>query len=235
LATFHLRHNCCSPAAHANSGGCGVILFPVEICLGGGASRRPIDLGQGHRPGEALSTTILFIPLSAAQYNLETDWAEAGAEVILRRCPICFEDSIVGHGRRRKQAHDEHHDWIGIRRGRCNRCHKTFTFLPPFSPPYSHYSFIARSQALQRRFIEGHSWEAAAPAVKDPNRVADPSTLRRWFHSLDSSQPPFSYLRQTMRTMSVWLGKAEILVHNSMPLRWPSAFAFLARFWPLRI
>jgi hypothetical protein len=51
---------------------------------------------------------------------------------ILRRCPVCVRDSIVGHGRRRKQAHDEHHDWIGIRRGLCNRCGKTFTFLPPF-------------------------------------------------------------------------------------------------------
>ena len=66
-----------------------------------------------------------------------------------------MQDSIVGHGRRRKQAHDEHHDWIGIRRGLCNRCGKTFTFLPPFSPPYGHYSFIARSQALQRYFLEG--------------------------------------------------------------------------------
>jgi hypothetical protein len=86
----------------------------------------------------------------------------------VRHCPICVQDSIVGHGRRRKQAHDEHHDWIGIRRGLCNRCGKTFTFLPPFSPPYGHYSFIARSQALQRYFLEGRCWEDAAPTVKDP-------------------------------------------------------------------
>jgi len=65
--------------------------------------------------------------------------------------------------------------------------------------------------------------------------VADPSTLRRWFRSLDSSQPPFSYLRQTMRAMSVWLGKAESLVHDSLPLRRHTVFPFLARFWPLRI
>jgi hypothetical protein len=36
------------------------------------------------------------------------------AEVILRRCPACERDSIIDHGRRRKQAHDDHHDWIGI-------------------------------------------------------------------------------------------------------------------------
>ena len=131
-------------------------------------------------------------------------------QVILRHCPICSQDSIVGHGRRRKQAHDQHHDWIGIRRGLCSRCGKTFTFLPPFSPPYGHYSFIARSQALQRRFLEGRSWEAAAPTVKDPDRVADPSTLRRWCRSLDSSQPPFSFLRETIRAVGAWLSVATL-------------------------
>src|ERR1700680_1636803 len=181
--------------------------FPGEICLGERASRRPIDLGQGHRLREALIATILFIPLSAAQYNLETDWGEAGGEVILRRCPICSEDSIIGHGRRRKQAHDEHHDWIGIRRGLCSRCGKTFTFLPPFSPPYSHYSFIARSQALQRYFLEGRSWEAATPTIKDPDRVTDPSTLRRWVRELESSQPPFSCLRQTIQAIIAQPGR----------------------------
>jgi hypothetical protein len=179
--------------------------------------------------------TILFITLSAAQYNLEADWAEAGAEVILRRCPICSQDSIIGHGRRRKQAHDEHHDWIGIRRGRCRPCHKTFTFLPPFSPPYGQYSFIARSLALQRYFLDSYSWEAAAPTVKDPDRVADPATLRRWFRKLDSSQPPFSFLRQTMLAITARLRRPEILVHGALPLRWHTIFPFLARFWPLRL
>ncbi len=47
---------------------------------------------------------------------------------------------MVGHGHRRKHAHDEGQDWIHIRRGLCNRCGKTFTFLPPFSLPYCHYS-----------------------------------------------------------------------------------------------
>ena len=192
-------------------------------------------MGKANVASGAPTVTILFISFSAAQYNRGADWAEAGANVILRRCPICVQDSIVGHGRRRKQAHDEHHDWIKIRRGACNLCGKTFTFLPPFSPPYGHYSLIARSQALRRYFIEGCGWEAAAPAVKDPDRVADPSTLRRWFRSLDSSVPPFSCLRRTMLTISVWLSRAEILVHDSLPLRWHTVFPFLARFWPLRL
>jgi hypothetical protein len=88
---------------------------------------------------EPSTATILFIPLCAPPHKLETDWAAPCAEVILRRCPVCERDSIIGHGRRRKQAHDEHHDWIGIRRGLCHGCGNTFTFLPLLSLPYTHY------------------------------------------------------------------------------------------------
>jgi len=92
------------------------------------------------------------------------------------------------------KAHDESHDWIETRRGFCTQCEATFTFLPIFSLPYTHYSLIARSQALRRYFLEHGSWESAVPHLQDPDRVPDPSTLRRWFHSLDSSRPAFSFL-----------------------------------------
>jgi hypothetical protein len=46
-------------------------------------------------------------------------------------------DSIIGHGRRCKQAHDESHDCIKYRRGLCKLCKLTFTFLPAFSLPYT--------------------------------------------------------------------------------------------------
>jgi hypothetical protein len=92
--------------------------------------------------------TILFIPASAPLDKLAMDWAEDCDQIILRLCPICKRDLIVGHGRRRKQAHDEHHDWIGIRRGRCAGCGTTFTFLPLFSLPYTHFSLLARCQAV---------------------------------------------------------------------------------------
>jgi len=180
----------------------------------------------------APAVTILFIPLSAAQNNLETDWA-ACTDFILRRCPVCNRESIIGHGRRRKQAHDEDHDWIRIRRGLCNLCGKTFTLLPPFSPPYGHYSLVARSQALRRRFVEGCSWEAAAPSLKDPDRVADPSTLRRWFRSLDSTGSPFSFLRRAVHAVSQWLQGGGILHHGWLPLRWQTLFPFLQQYWPL--
>ncbi len=193
------------------------------------------DPGKVSVTSGAPTVTILFIALSTAQCNLEADWAEAGGGPILRQCPLCLRDSIIGHGRRRKQAHDEDHDWIQIRRGLCSLCGKTFTFLPPFSPPYSHYSLIARSQALRRYFLLDYTWEAAAPAGKDPDRIADPSTVRRWFRSLDSSRPPFSFLRDIMRDVNVWLSRAETLVHDSLALRWPTVFPFLLRFWPLRL
>jgi hypothetical protein len=91
---------------------------------------------------------IVFISPSAAENNSETDWATIRAESIPRKCPECSSDSVIGHGRRRKQAHDEDHDWIGIRRGLCTQCWKTITFLPLFSLPYTHYSLIARSSPL---------------------------------------------------------------------------------------
>ena len=179
--------------------------------------------------------TILFISLSTAQNNLEADWAEAGGGPILRHCPICQCDSIIGHGRRRKQAHDEDHDWIQIRRGLCSQCGKTFTFLPPFSPPYCHYSLIARSQALRRYFVDCCGWEASAPMVKDPNRLADASTLRRWFRVLDSSRPSFSFLRPTMRAVSEALDAGRHLCDGCLRLNCRSLFPYLDRFWPLRL
>jgi hypothetical protein len=140
------------------------------------------------RPGRSLrSVTILFIPRSFEQCNPEADWAVSDAEYLARQCPECASDSIIGHGRRLKQAHDEHHDWIRIRRGICKLCGKTFTFLPLLSPPYSHYSLITRSQALERYFGEHCSLDMAGPLVKDPDRIPVASTLRRWFRAIDLS------------------------------------------------
>lgn len=137
--------------------------------------------------------------------KIETDWVRNSENVLLRRCPACERDSIIGHGRRRKQAHDEYHDWIGIRRGLCQLCGRTFTFLPLLSLPYTHYSLLARAQALQHRFVEHCSWEKAAPTLKDPDRVPDSSTLRRWSTSLDCSQPADSFWRQTCARLTHWL------------------------------
>jgi len=154
---------------------------------------------------------------------------------MIRACPICTCDSIVGHGRRRKQALDETHDWIKIRRGICNLCGMTFTMLPRFSLPYTHYSLVARSQSLQRYFVENCSWEDATPSVKDPDRIADPSTLRRWFRSLDSSHPPFGWLRTALETVKYWLAHGEVFECGSLRLSWPTVFPWLQVCWPLRL
>ena len=141
-------------------------------------------------------------------------------------------ESIIGHGRRRKQAHDAHHAWIRIRRGRCHGCGRTFTFLPPLSFPYTHYSLLARCQALRRRFEEHCPWEEAAPTLKDPNRMPDPSTLRRWSRGMDVSQPVRSFLRQTLACLAHWLvpdGQAD---HEAAPLS--AVPRILQVLWPLR-
>ena len=111
----------------------------------------------------------------------------------------------------------------------------TITFLPVVSLPYTHYSLIARSEALRRYFVEGCSWEAAAPPVKDPHRVTDSSTLRRWFQVLDSSQPPFSFLRRIVQTFDPWIQSGQVFRYGDGPLSWPTVFPLLHRFWPLRI
>ncbi len=173
----------------------------------------------------------MFIPCSAGEGNGKADWAAAGADVIPRQCPFCRRDSIIGHGRRSKQAHDRDHDRIPIRRGLCNRCETPFTFLPSFSLPYTHYSLLARSEALRLRFVEGLSWEDSAPTVKDPNRVASPTTLRRWSQSLDSS-PRFSRLHQMMGAVKQWLNRGELVRHGVLSLSWSTVTPFLHQFWP---
>ncbi|MGI8741945.1 MAG: DUF6431 domain-containing protein [Bryobacteraceae bacterium] len=95
-------------------------------------------------------------------------------------CPACREAAIIGHGRRWKQAHDERHDWIRVRRGFCKHCETTCTVLPAWSLPYSHYSVFTRQQSCEQ-FCDGAPLERTAPTLQDPDRIPDGSTLRRWF------------------------------------------------------
>jgi hypothetical protein len=177
--------------------------------------------------------TILFIPVSAPLDRLATDWAEDCDKIVLRLCPICKRDSIIGHGRRRKQAHDEHHDWIGIHRGRCGDCGTTFTFLPVFSLPYTHFSLLARCHALQLRFIEHCSWEQASPKLKDADRLPDASTVRRWSIDVEFTQPALSFLRQTVACVTYWLSRDRQILDQTGPLSWIAPA--LEVLWPLRL
>ena len=122
---------------------------------------------------------ILFIALPETDDKTDLGLTAIPLQLLPRHCPVCGKHTIVGHGRRRKQAHDRRHDWIWIRRGFCRPCRKTFTILPTWSPPYGHYSLYCRQQSWES-LSEARSWEESVPDVKEPDRLADPSTVRRW-------------------------------------------------------
>ena len=100
-------------------------------------------------------------------------------DLLPRRCPVCRNDTIIGHGRRLRQSHDGQHEWIWVRRGICEPCRKTFTVLPDWLAPSGHYSLHCRQQSCER-IAAGDTAEQAAPHCKDPTRLPDPSTVRRW-------------------------------------------------------
>jgi hypothetical protein len=92
---------------------------------------------------------------------------------------VCGGNTIVGHGRRLRQAHDDHHGLIWIRRGICHPCRLTFTVLARTLAPSAAFSVRCRQLACER-IAAGKSLEQAAPHCRDPSRSPDPSTLRRW-------------------------------------------------------
>ena len=70
---------------------------------------------------------ILFIALPEAEDKIDPGLTTLPLALLPRRCPRCGRETIIGHGQRRKQAHDERHDWIWVRRGLCRPCRETFT------------------------------------------------------------------------------------------------------------
>jgi hypothetical protein len=96
-----------------------------------------------------------------------------------RLCPLCRGDTIIGHGRRLRLAHDDQHESIWVRRGICRPCRRTFTFLPDWLVPLGHFSLRCRQQACER-IGAGDTAEQAAPNCKDASRSPDASTVRRW-------------------------------------------------------
>jgi hypothetical protein len=102
-------------------------------------------------------------------------------DLLPRRCPLCRSHTIIGHGRRLRQAHDDCHAQVWIRRGICRLCHKTFTILADWLVPSAQFTLHCRQQACER-IAAGHSAEQAVPHCKDPSRSPDPSTLHHWAH-----------------------------------------------------
>jgi hypothetical protein len=100
-------------------------------------------------------------------------------ELLPRRCPVCLDETIIGHGQRLRQSHDDQHERIWVRRGICGPCGKTFTILPDWLAPSAHYSLHCRQQACER-VVAGDTAEQAAPQCKAPAHLPDPSTVGRW-------------------------------------------------------
>jgi hypothetical protein len=109
----------------------------------------------------------------------------------------------------------------------------TFTFLPVFSLPYTHYSLLARCQALWQHFVEHCPWEKALPKLKDPDRLPDSSTVRRWSSGLDSTQLALSFLSKTVTRVAHWLARSHQADGEVGPLRWITPV--LESLWPLRL
>jgi len=100
-------------------------------------------------------------------------------DLLPRRCPVCRNYTIIGHGQRLRQAHDDRHERIWVRRGICHPCSRTFTILPDWLAPSAPFTLRCRQQACES-IAAGASVDQAAPHSQDPSRSPDPSTLRRW-------------------------------------------------------
>ena len=127
------------------------------------------------------------------------------------RAASALRSRTGSHGLRRRSAHDDRHEVIRTRRGRCSPCRKTFTILLDRLPPSSRYTFHCRRQACER-IESGNSVKQAAPDCMDPARSPDPSTLRRWTQR---------------RVLSVWcwLKTGSLVVLVQTPTRAPGTQA----------
>jgi hypothetical protein len=124
--------------------------------------------------------------------------------------------TVVGHGRRWRSAHDREHDKIRVRRGKCNWCEGTLTVLPAWCVPGAPYSLVARQEAM-KRLADGVPIEQAAPDCLDPDRIADPSTLRRWCRRRIESLFFLLYRAPTILAWD-WRAASRILIPEPNPL-----------------
>ena len=108
----------------------------------------------------------------------------------------------------------------------------TFTFLPLFSLPYTHFSLLARCQALRQRFQEPCSWEKAVPKLKDADRVPDASTVRRWSWGVDGSQAAVSFPCQVLARVVQWLKRGQ---QGDARVMAPWMVSAVEVLWPLRL
>jgi hypothetical protein len=110
--------------------------------------------------------------------------------------------------------------------------------------------------------VDGCSLELAVPLVKDPNRVPDVSTVRRWFCSLDSAErlgrlqqlhldlpsaptpkgstdpsrpgTSFPFLQKMMSAVVDRLGRGGVFTYDRRVVSWRNLAHFLHVLLPLR-
>lgn len=138
-----------------------------------------IETWQGRSAAAFTPAVILFIALPEAEDKFDPGLITFPLDLLPRRCPMCRNDTIIGHGRRLRQSHDDRRECVWVRRGVCQPCRKTFTILPIWLAPSAHYSLHCRQESCER-IAAGDPAEQAVPHCKDPARLPDPSTLRRW-------------------------------------------------------
>jgi hypothetical protein len=176
------------------------------VCLGGVAI-----------PARPSHQMIAVIPRSGAGSKL----SDEDYEWLPRQCPACQQVCVIGHGRRRRQAHDSSHDRIRVRRGICKHCGRTLTVLPGWCVPQAIYSLTMRQETVGG-LANGASAEQAPAECRDPNRIADANTVRRWIRRrLESFLfcAAVNWRRLCVPTLLVWDWRAalRILIADPKP------------------
>lgn len=90
------------------------------------------------------------------------------------------------------------------------------TVLPLGCIPGARYSLSARQESIQR-IADGVAVEQAAPDCRNPDRIADPSTLRRWCWRRLQSLPFVLYRVATLFAWD-WRAAARMLIPEPNPL-----------------
>ena len=195
------------------------ILFSFETDFAGRVKARPADRNLAETVAAGLHAS------RDSFYRIAGGGRQRRAGVIPlkllpRRCPGCGDDTIIGHGRRRRQAHDDQHELIWIRRGICPSCRLTFTILPRTLAPSAIFRLRCRQLACDG-IAGGESLEQAVPHCQDPHRLPDPSTLRRW-------------VQRRLLSVACWLRTgvlAELFLRSPTILAWD--LAALCRILPI--
>jgi hypothetical protein len=79
--------------------------------------------------------------------------------------------------------------------------------------PRAPYNLPAREEAIHR-LTAGETLEGSAPDCRDPNRIADPSTIRRWFRRRIESL--WFFFSPTILAWD-WRAAARILIVERIP------------------